>query len=357
VASLDALGDGHLIRKISTKELLIAGASSGRVGAAAAIAGAFVQFGQDLIPRRLWERLPWDGFADAASNVQIVAGLVGILGLIAWLISIVTTVLTFGGFELRRAGDQLQVRYGLLDRRRTTIPIRRIQAIRVVEGLLRQPFGYAEIRFDSAGFGADQGASGVLSPLLPKRDVVSLLIETCPDFAAELEPSGLRRLPTRARRRYIVSASVGWVIMVGIAAGIAWRFLDYPVWWALSLLLVTPVFALFGAMRYRDAGWFVDDGMFILRWRGVSRVTVLTRVRRLQHRRLQSDPFQRRADLVTFRTAVASGGSLEGFSLPHLDGRDGEVLVEQLGGALPRATASRRRQRPALPVDVDFGLT
>jgi len=72
---------------------------------------------------------------------------------------------------------------------------------------------------------------------------------------------------------------------------------------------------------------------------------------------LQSNPFQRRADLVTFRTAVASGGSLEGFSLPHLDIRDGEALLEQLGGALPWAAAPRRSARPGPPVDIDFGLT
>jgi len=72
---------------------------------------------------------------------------------------------------------------------------------------------------------------------------------------------------------------------------------------------------------------------------------------------LQSDPFQRRSDLVTFRTAVASGGSLEGFSLLHLDARDGEVLLEQLGGALPWETSPRRSPRAATPVDIDFGLT
>jgi putative membrane protein len=356
-AASDALGDGQLIRKISTKELLIAGATSGRIGAAAAIAAALAQFGEQLMPGSLWERLPWDGFVDAASNIQIVLGVVGFLGLIAWLISIATTVMTYGGFELRRAGDQLQVRYGLLDRRRTTIPIRRIQAIRVIEGLFRQPFGYAEIRFDSAGFGADQGASGVLSPLLPKREVLALLQETCPDFATVLNPGTLKRLPPRARRRYIVSASIGWVIMIGIAAGVTWRFFDFPVWWVLSLLIVTPLFAVFGDLRYRDAGWYVDRGSFLLRWRGVSRVTVITQVRRLQHRRLQSDPFQRRSDLVTFRTAVASGGSLEGFSLLHLDARDGEVLTEQLGGALPWETSPRRSPRAATPVDIDFGLT
>ncbi len=354
VESPGLTGDGELIRRLSTSELLIAGATSGRVGAAAAIAGVLLQFGEELVPRRMWERVPWDGLADAARQVEVLVGLLLTLAVVAWVISIVATVLTYGGFEIRRQGDQLHVQYGLLDRKRTTIPIRRIQAIRVSEGLLRQPFGFAEIRFDSAGFGADQGASGVLSPLLPRREARAFLEAACPAFAQDLQPAGMRRLPGRARRRYIVAASIGWVMTVLIAAVLTWRLFDFPVAIVLAALVVTPVFAWFGNLRYLDAGWTVDGGQFLLRWRAASRVTVLTQVKRLQYRGLRADPFQRRADLVTFQTAVASGGSREGFSLPHLDARDGEQLLERLGSPLPWEAAGERTRGFAPPVDVDF---
>jgi putative membrane protein len=195
----------------------------------------------------------------------------------------------------------------------------------------------------------------VLSPLLPKREVQAFLETACPAFAQDLQPGGMRRLPGRARRRYIVAASIGWVITVLIAAVITWRFLDFPVAIVLAALVVTPVFAWFGNLRYLDAGWAVDGGQFLLRWRAASRVTVLTQVKRLQYRSLRADPFQRRADLVTFQTAVASGGSREGFSLPHLDARDGEQLLERLGSPLPWEVAGKRTRRFAPPVDVDFG--
>jgi putative membrane protein len=166
----------------------------------------------------------------------------------------------------------------------------------------------------------------------------------------------MRSLPDRARRRYIVAASIGWVITIAIAAVIVWRFLDFPVWWVLTALVVTPLFALFGNLRYRDAGWAVHGDSFLLRWRAMSRVTVLTQPRRLQYRELQADPFQRRADLVTFRTAVASGGSREGFSLPHLDEAEGEALIEQLGGRQFSVSERPSRARRSLPIDVDLGI-
>ena len=323
--------EGEVIRRLSTRELLIAGATSGRIGAAAAIAGVLIQFGEQLVPRSMWERLPWEGMADAVTQIDVLAFLAITLGVLAWAISIVATVLTYGNFEIRRLGDQLQVRHGLLDRRQVTIPVRRIQAVRVVEGLLRQPFGYAEVKFDSAGFGADQGASGVLCPLVRRSEVVEFLQAACPDFAQDLEPVEMQRLPRRAMRRYIVAACIGWVIFVAVAAVVAWRFTDIPFQFVLLALILTPVFGGLGYRRYRDAGYLVGGGNFFLRWRGVSRITVFTQVRRLQYRELSVDPFQRRARLATFRTAVASGGSREGFSLPHLDRQEAELLLARVG--------------------------
>ena len=354
IADVEKVAEGELVRRITTRELLIAGATSGRVGAAAVIVGGALQIGEQLMPSSMWERLPWDGIADAVTQVDVLAGLAVTLGVFAWVISIVATVLNYGNFEIRRLGDQLQVRHGLLDRRQTTIPVRRIQAVRVVEGLLRQPFGYAEVRFDSAGFGADQGASGVLCPLLPRSAIPAFLAAACPDFAQDLNPVEMQKLPRRAMRRYVMAACIGWVLLVVAAALVVWRLTDIPAGFVLLALVVTPVFGWLGYRRYLDAGWLVANGNFFLRWRGVARVTMFTQVRRLQYREVTVDPFQRRATLATFRTAVASGGSREGFSLPHLDRVEAEKLLDQLGRR-SRPVGQGLASRPILRADGDAG--
>ena len=338
-AQADAMG-GELLRRITTRELLIAGATSGRFGPAAAIVGTLTQFGDELIPRNVWERVPWESFAEAASNIQILVSAVTLLGIVAWLLAIATTALTFGNFEIRREDDQLYLQYGLLDRRRTTIPIRRIQAIQVREGVLRQPFGFAEIRFETAGFGNDGSSSGVLFPLLPRREVRDLLSRASPEFLMEIERPDLARLPARSRRRYIIETSIGWAITVTIASLIAWRFLDIPLWWLwmLGLGLLTPVFAWLGNWRYKDAGWQIDNGRFMLRWRSVGRTTMLTRVQRIQYRKLTASLLQRRASLVSFETSVAAGGLGGQAGLAHMDRDDAERMVQQLG-----RSASRRQ--------------
>jgi putative membrane protein len=332
--------EGELLRKLSTPELLALGATSGRIGPAAAVAGALLQFGTDLFPESWWERLPIER-AETLTNVNVAITLLFIAAFLAWIMAIVSTALAFGGFELRRSGDQLLVQHGLLDRRRTTIPVQRIQAVVVGEQLLRQPFHYADVRFESAGGGGGeagaQAGSGVLFPFLPLRDVEGLLGQAAPDFAADPHTSMTTRLPDRALRRYIVSATLDWVLFVGVAMAVlglwAHRWIDQVSWQQVGLLLlVTPVFIWLGWARWRDGGWTMNDRMLLLRWRGLSRQTMITRVERIQHRTIMSGPLQRRVDLTTIRVSVASGLAGGHYSLPHADKTAAERLITQLGG-------------------------
>jgi putative membrane protein len=342
-----AAGEGELVRAFSTRDLLIAGATSGRIGAAAAIVGAALQFGENLVPDSVWRRVPWDGVADAATSVQVVGVLVVGFAIVAWLLSIASTALTFGGFAIHRLDDQIQVQYGLLDRKRTTVPVARIQAIRVDESLLRQPFGFAELRFESAGFGGVAGESGILFPLIPRREINAFLEAVAPAFAHLPPSTELTTLPERARRRYIVAACIGWIVLVAIAVAVAWRWLDIPLWWPLLLLIALPGFAWFGNLRFVDAGWRLEDGHLAMRWRNVGRVTMLTEARRLQYRRVTANLLQRRTGLASFHTAVASGRLGNEYALVHLDRAQADALLARPESSRPMRTELVRR-RPAV---------
>ena len=323
---------GELIRKLSVRELLLAGATSGRIGPAAAIAGLSVQFGTEYIPNSWWERVPWQGATHA--NVQIIAAIVISLGLFAWLLAIGSTVLVYAGFELRRLGDQLIIQHGLLDRKRRTIPVRRIQAILMVEGLIRQPFGFGELKFESAGQaggGREQAESGVLFPFLSMREMPGLVATACPAFALPFQPDALRRLPPRALRRYVVPEIAWTVVLAGAVNLIFWRWFDEPTGSPLVALVLIPIFTLLGWSQFRTAGWQVTPIHLLMRWRtATGRNTMITRRQRLQHRALSANPFQRRASLVTFHASVASGSAGGHFALAQLDRDDAERLLAEL---------------------------
>ena len=160
------------------------------------------QFLDDFFPddfvRRLVETL-------APNWLMVLLILVPAGLLLAWLLAIAGTVLAYAGFTLSREGDFLYIKRGLLERREATIPLSRIQAVRISEGLLRQPFGLASLRVESAGYGEDAGVSTMLFPLLPRDEVEEFLAAAAPEFAVApaVEP-----LPRRALRRYVFRATV-----------------------------------------------------------------------------------------------------------------------------------------------------
>ncbi len=333
VATSPVIGEaGEVVRALSLRELLVAGMTSGRVGAAVAIVGAAAQFADDIVPRSWWSRAP--SVSPHVTDLRWLAGLFIFGGVIAWLLAILSTALTFGGFVLRRADGQLLISHGLLERRRATLPIRRIQAVRIEEGWLRQPFRLTELRFDSAGHGTDKGDSGVLFPLLPRSEVGAFLARTLPELAVDPQVPLAGHLPRRAARRYMMSTAIGWVIFAAIATLAAWRVSGLDAWWGALLFAPAPLFVVFGWLRYRDAGWsLTPGGQLRLRWRAIGRTTLITRRQRIQHRGLSANPFQRRATLATVHVAIASGAGGGHLAVPHLDAGDAERLLAALSPA------------------------
>src|ERR671913_1957921 len=189
-----------ILRRLSTRELLVAGATSGQIGVAFSVLAIGFQFLDNFFPedfvRRLVETL-------APNWLMVVLILVPAGLLLAWVLAIAGTVLAYSGFTLSREGDFLYIKRGLLERREATIPLSRIQAVRISEGLLRQPFGLASLRVESAGYGEDAGVSTMLFPLLPHDEVQEFLAVATPEFAVN---PALQKLPRRALRRYVFRA-------------------------------------------------------------------------------------------------------------------------------------------------------
>ena len=321
----------EVIRKLSTRELLMAGATSGQIGVALSLVAVASQVFDNFLPNDLAERL-FELLAPRSLTVFLF--LVPALALLAWLLSIGGTVLAYSGFTLSRDGDFLYIRRGLLEKREATLPLARIQAVRIVEGVLRQPFGLAMLRVESAGYGRgteDVGVSTTLFPLLPRREAERLLLAAAPGFVTE---ASLSPLPARALRRYVIRALIP-ALLVALAIGINVWFAAGSVPLALLALILLPPAALLGFSRYRAAGWSLDKDLLLVRNRFLSRVTSVIPRRRIQSRSVVESPFQRRAGLATFQVRVASGSGGTAFRVVHLEASQADALLDRLGPGRP----------------------
>ncbi len=316
-----------VLRRLETKELLIAGATSGQIGVALSLVAIGSQFLDNFISERLFDRI----YETIAPNSILALALIAFaVGLFAWLLAIGGTVLSYTGFTLSREGDFLYIKRGLLEKREATIPLARIQAVRIVEGVLRQPFGLVLLRVESAGYGAgteDVAVSTTIFPLLPRREAIKLLREAAPEFAVEPE---LRKLPRRSLRRYVFRSTIV-VLLLAIAGGVQFGFFLNSILAGFAFLPLALPAALYGWLRYRDAGWEVADDRLVARSRSLGRTTSIAPRRRLQSRSVVRSPFQRRARLATFRVRVASSGGGTEIDVVDLESTSAFGLLRLLG--------------------------
>ena len=326
-------------RRLARGDLVLAALTAGQLGVILPVlAGAF-QLAQnaagDDAERDAIRLVPH------AMHEWVLAGAL-LLGL-AWLLSVAGAVVAFSGFTATRDGGRLRIVRGLLERREATVPVDRVRAVVVVEGLFRRPLGLASLRVEVIGHAKEAAAAQTLFPLLRRSQVRAFLDELLPEVADDID--SLAPLPRRALRRYVFPPAAA-----GLAAGAAaWAFAPVGPW---VLLAALPAGA-YGALRYRDSGWRLSGGRLAVRKLGLARTTVLAPAVLRESHTIAQTPLQRRGDLADLHVEF---GKSTVARLHHLEAADARDLFNRLAGAwgsLPDPKTPGAAGRPAPPTPAD----
>jgi putative membrane protein len=302
----------ELVWELGLRRLVTAAATSGSLGVLLPFVAAATQWGDDIFGRGAAEQLLPDTAGEALRDLAIII-------VAAWLLSFAGTVAAFARFRLIRDGERLRVHRGLLERREASVPVERVHAVRVVEGPLREPFGLAQIRIDSAGYAKEAATAQTIFPLIRRADAPALIAEYLPEFAGDID--GLESVPARAARRYILPLVWPWLIAAVVLAVIVG-----PLGLLLALGALTGVAV--GFARYRAAAYRLEDGRVIFRGRRFARSTSVAKPARLQEVHVTANWFQRRGRLATLVVGIGSGRHL---GVEHLGVVEAERTFEALG--------------------------
>jgi putative membrane protein len=281
----------QLVWALKPRALVTAAATSGSLGVLLPFVAAATQWGDDLFGSGAAERLAPDTAGQALRDLAVIIA-------VAWLLSFAGTVAAFARFRLVRDGDRLRVHRGLLERREASVPVARIHAVRIVEGPLREPFGLAQVRIDSAGYSREPATAQTILPLVRRNEVPGLIARFLPEFEGNLDD--LESVPARAARRYILPLALPWLPAAAVLALIVG-----PV----GLLLATGAIigVLLGFARYRAAAYRLDDTRVIFRGRRLARSTAVAKPARLQEVHLTANFLQRRGRVATLAVGIGSG--------------------------------------------------
>lgn len=301
----------------SFKELLIMAATSG--GAGVVFSGAIAFFGQfeKLIP---YNRL-LGGFEQFIKGSVVFISIVVVFGLLfAYLIATAGIILKYAFFTVKKKENKIIISRGLLERRQLTIPLEKIQGIRITENIIRQPFGLASVYVEYAGGSIlDKESSHImLFPLIKKEKIQGLIRQFIPEYEVEVP---FTPLPKRSYQRYLFRV---WIFLAPIAAAIS--FIYRPL--GLLSLLVLPLGAFWAYFCFRGAGWSITGNQLQLRSRFFAKQTFIFQKKKIQAVYVEVSPFQKRKKLASIGAAVASGAGPRSGKVIDLEAEDSEIIFK-----------------------------
>ena len=283
--------------------------------------------------------------------------------------TLVVAVVRDGGFMVVRAGDDLVLRRGLLGTRESTVPLRRVQVVRVTANTLRRALGVASLRIHSAGgsSGGGEGGSGAgrraIVPLVAQDEVAALVGRLLPGVTSLPE---LRPHPPAARRRalwrrlrglagWFVPTTVGWAILASAPPGTELPVparvadllaLDGAAWLVpltAGAVLIGLQVLLAGA-EHRALAHGSDTRIVVARHGALTRTLSIAPLERLQGVTRLRSLLQQRRGLATVRAHVAGPGGDVVVLDAALD--DVELLRDRLehaaAGTVPTVPSSPR---------------
>ena len=323
---------------LSNKRLLYLALTSGEFGIIATILGTILGQLSDFITD---ENIQW--IVDRIPVIQqpglffVLFSVVSVI-MVSYLLSILSSIVRYYGFTIRKVGKELHISRGLLERIQTTVPYHRIQAISSTEGLLRQPFGLESLSIISAGHQqGQQQRSLLLAPLIYGHEREAFfqqffegwelasgvnpqnrqaLKQAPSDFFSRLDESTVLPqnmfphitesphqmyaiAPKKAFLRYLRRPNYLWLFPALV--GLYW--LPWLVWMTLLSIPAT----LYGWTAYKDTELGVSSEHLYIRYRALARKHIWIPKVRLQSIGNSQHIFQKRKKLYHVRFGVVSG--------------------------------------------------
>lgn len=281
--------------RMSIRELLILATTSGGIGVVISAVAVFLSQFSNLIP--------YDAIYDEVMlflrfGYLIVAIAIFIGLLVAWVISVLLTLLANYQFTIQVDDDHIFITRGLLEKKKVSVPFKRIQGIKVTRNPLRELFGYATVTVESAGGSMGERDEKIrLFPLVKTARMLSVLEELFPEM--EFEPE-LVKAPKRSVHFYY---RLDFLWMLPVIGAVSYFFFPYGL---LSLLIVPPV-VLLGIWQHRTTGYSLRDRQLTMEFRGISKHTFYVMKKRVQSMDVYQTYFQRRRDLASIQTTIKSG--------------------------------------------------
>ena len=305
-----------MLAVLDTRTLLLAAVTGTSIPLMLAGAAAALGRAKDVLPERVFRRITERLFVGGPTTVVILLAAV----VVAVVAGIALTSLRLARFTVVREDRRLRITRGLIAQRSGTIPVDRVQAVRVVQGSWRRMLGYCALEVEVAGVSSSNDNERMLFPLIRMDQAAALVRAALPELL--WRPVPLVPIPPGARRRYLTLP-----LLIAVPPAIALSWLPGRAGWFALLPIVVAL--LVGWGQAADAAWSMDEDTVTIRWRRIlARHTIIARRHRVQLTQVTRTPFQRRAGLAGVRLKLSSRRRA---TVRHLAVADATLLLHAVG--------------------------
>lgn len=283
-----------VIHNMATKDLLILATTSNSIGVV--ITGILAVYSQ------FSEYIPYDLLFDELQSlikngIIFITFLLFIAFFISWIISVFITFFKYYDFKVLEQNEHLIITHGLIEKKKITIPLNRVQAIKIIENPIREFFGFATVVVESAGGGFEEKDQKInLFPLISKRKMYHPLNNLFPQF--DLKVPMIR--PSKKGRPFFYRKDFFWMIPSIMLC----LYFFYP--YGIFSCFLLPVIILLRIWQYKTTGIAKFDNQLVIVYRFINKVTFIAEKKRIQVIESQQSFFQRRKNISSVEAHVMS---------------------------------------------------
>ena len=299
----------------SIPQLILMAATSGAIGVFLSGGIAFISQFDDIIP---FERI-FKNYEAYIRMSTIILTLFAIIALaVVYALATISMVIKYANFTVQKTGEELIISRGLLEKRQLTIPVHKIQGIRIMENLVRRPLGLATVYLEYAGGSMEdkESLTIMLFPLIRKKRLSAEIQNFMPDY---LMPTEIKPVPKRAYMRFLYRKAY---FIIPIIAVLIWLF---HLWGLLSLLLI-PLAAIWSYFQMREIGWDIKGDLLMISSCFLSKQTLIMKKNRIQSITVKKSYFQEQKRLATVKASIKSGISAREGTAVDIEAGDSEQI-------------------------------
>lgn len=273
--------------------------------------------------------------------IASVVGFALIIMVVVWVVMLVSTCISYGGFRTRRRGARIETEYGIISHNFNGIDIDRIQSIEINQSFFQRLLKSCTLSLARVASASQESSSDakkaaqtnlVIHPFVKLDQVDAVLENLLPEWGGL--PQADKKLPQRARRRALTRRAIlqGGGVWLAVITFVTMFFIALPiqldafssselsdylafylvadiisrVLYVIALLLF--VLDIIGALLWhRGSGFGYDRRYITITNSGFSTNRTITPRMKVQLATLQTNPLQRHRHLTTIIAFTAAG--------------------------------------------------